>query len=134
MTAKSPLSHDNRERRYTETPKMTRYQKQQKRQKRPIQMNFGHNDQQIAPSPGIIFDTTVDTVSHPPPPLYIHAQTDPVQITPNPTIVTHIDLLPLPCRWAFPVLNYPRNMVIYHYPPIGVLYGNFAGFYYQKLP
>ena len=25
-------------------------------------------------------------------------------------------------RWVLPVLGYPRNMVIYHYPPIGVIY------------
>ena len=24
--------------------------------------------------------------------------------------------------WALPVLYYPRNMVIYHYPPIGVIF------------
>ena len=25
-------------------------------------------------------------------------------------------------RWALPVLHYPRNMVIYHYPPVGVIF------------
>ena len=29
-------------------------------------------------------------------------------------------LLYILCRWELPVLHYPRNMVIYHYPPIGV--------------
>ena len=29
---------------------------------------------------------------------------------------------PLDHRWALPVFHYPRNMVIYHYPPIEVIF------------
>ena len=47
-------------------------------------------------------------------------------------------------RWALPSVHYPRNMVIYHYPPIGVIfmvilhvfttknYPNFSSNYYPK--
>ena len=41
----------------------------------------------------------------------------------------HINFLPTYCRspswvhrWELPVLRYPRNMVIYHYPLVGVIF------------